>query len=433
MKYKKTPDLKELTNALLEYTRLKQEYGSANPEIYMEEAQVELEKILNKLKRHPIDEKMQLLEPDLLSDIKKLRKDGPRRIWQTLPVEEYRDKLEGAFITRMAGCTLGAPVEFFSVEHMERWAKYTGDTFPPIDYWKMIKFPNDLRYEKGDYIAYTRDGMNKVPVDDDITYTLLGLLILEEYGPDFTTENVAEAWLKYLPYACTAEDIALKNIKIGINAYQAAENNNPYCQWIGADIRSDPFAYTAPGYPEKAAAMAYQDAYLSHRRNGIYGEMFFAATQSAAFSVNHPVKAIEIGLTEIPSQCMLYKDISWALEVGNKVKNYRDARKMVQERFDTMSDAHTNNNACLTVFGLLLGGTDVTKVLSETVAMGLDNDCTTATAGSIVGAIVGKNNIPEHWYQNFNNTVDTYLTGVGEMKIDDVLRRYEKIAKEIMG
>ena len=31
------------------------------------------------------------------------------------------------------------------------------------------------------------------------------------------------------------------------------------------DSSSDGWAYIAPGYPEKAAQMAYNDAFLSHR------------------------------------------------------------------------------------------------------------------------------------------------------------------------
>ena len=111
--------------------------------------------------------------------------------------------------------------------------------------------------------------------------------------------------------------------------------------------------------------------------------------------------------------------------------NYKDARALVDEHFSGMSGVHTNLNACLSIFGLMIGGTDVTRVLSELVAMGQDNDCTAATAGSIVGAIVGKKGIPEHWYKNFNNIVDTYLIGVGEMQIDDVLKRFAALAKEI--
>ena len=70
-----------------------------------------------------------------------------------------------------------------------------------------------------------------------------------------------------------------------------------------------------------------------------------------------------------------------------EVKDYRDARQAVDARFAGMSPVHTVNNACLTVWGLTIGGRDVTRVIGETVAMGLDNDCTAATAGSLVGAV----------------------------------------------
>lgn len=431
MNYPNIPDLNNMVSIFIEYARLKTEYNSPDVVSCIRSLEAKLQESLTEIKALPIDAALALNEPDDLTEIKKLRPDGPRRMWNNLPMDIYPDKLEGAFLSRLAGCTLGAPVEFHSVEHMKRWAEYTGDNFPPTDYWKQIKYPFDLRYEKSTFQEYTRDGLTKVPVDDDITYTLLGLLIAEEYGIDFTTADVGDAWLKYLPYACTAEDVALKNLKKGISPMETADIDNPYCQWIGADIRSDPFAYMAPGYPEKAAELAYRDAYISHRRNGIYGEMFFAATQSAAFCVDDPIEAIRIGLTEIPANCTLAKDISWALEVGLNIHNYEEARRLVDERFANMAGAHTNNNACLTVFGLMLGGTDITKVISNIVAMGMDNDCTAATAGSIVGAIAGKQKLSPHWYKNFNNTVDHYLINLEEMKIDNILIRFTRLAQQV--
>ena len=35
--------------------------------------------------------------------------------------------------------------------------------------------------------------------DDDINYTVLALLLLEEHGLALETEHVARAWLRYLP------------------------------------------------------------------------------------------------------------------------------------------------------------------------------------------------------------------------------------------
>ena len=159
--------------------------------------------------------------------------------------------------------------------------------------------------------------------------------------------------------------------------------------------------------------------------------MFFAAAQAAAFAVDDPVEAIKIGLTVIPRNCLLARDVRWALRVGKGIKNFRDARRFVDARFTGMRGTHTNNNVCLTIFGLLIGSPDVTKVLSQTVAMGLDNDCTAASAGSIVGAIVGKDGIPGHWHRRFNNTVHSYLIGKKKFKITSLTRRFAKQAQSV--
>jgi ADP-ribosylglycohydrolase len=370
-------------------------------------------------------------EPNDFHAIRALRGPGPRRLWTTLKEDVYFERLEGALTGRMAGCTLGAPVEFWPIAKMAALAEENGDDFPPTDYWSYVPDPLLKRYATSPRQSYSRYGMSGVPVDDDIIYTLLGLLIADEYGLDFSTEDVAQAWIKYLPFACTAEDVALQNIKKGIRASQAGSKNNPYSAWIGAAIRADPWGYMAPGWPERAAAMAYRDAYLSHRRQGIYGEMFFAAAVAAAFAVADPVEAIQIGLTEIPQDCALHGAVQWALRIAPDIKNYQQARDAVEGQFGGMPHAHTINNACLTVWGITIGGNDLTRVIGETVAMGMDNDCTAATAGSIVGAVVGKRGIPPRWYTRFGDTIHSYLTGLERFSIREVVERFGRHAHSI--
>jgi len=122
------------------------------------------------------------------------------------------------------------------------------------------------------------------------------------------------------------------------------------------------------------------------------------------------------------------KAVRWALRVSPQIRNYQQARDAVEDRFRGMSPVHTINNACLTIWGLTIGGTDLTKVIGETVAMGMDNDCTAATAGSIVGAITGKKGIPSYWYKNFNNTVHSYLIGKKPFTISGLVKRFTKQA-----
>ena len=49
--------------------------------------------------------------------------------------------------------------------------------------------------------------------DDDIHYTLIGLSVLETYGPDFVWRDVARTWNFSIPYnyICTAETQAILN------------------------------------------------------------------------------------------------------------------------------------------------------------------------------------------------------------------------------
>lgn len=430
------PDFSELERMrleLCEYARLKCEQGAGEgASTLVAQLDEAVRQTIQKLKELPDDPALTAREPNSLEAIRALRTSGPRRCWQSLPQEAaLLEKLEGALLGRMIGCILGVPVEGASVESMEAWSNYIGKAFPPVDYWEQTQSPEVMNYYRHYRHEYQKHEMHMVPVDDDVIYTELALLILEEYGPDFTTRDVGEAWKKYLPYACTAEEIALNNLHAGMAAEQAAEQNNPYCQWIGAAIRSDGFAFAAPGAPERAAAMAWNDAYLTHRRNGIYGEMFLAAAQAAAFAVDDPLEAVRIGMTEIPAECLLYQDLAWALEHVNEVRDHRDARRLVDDRFPGMHIVHTNNNLCLIVFGLALAQGDIVRGLSQTVAMGLDNDCTAASAGSILGAVLGKSKIPPYLYERFNNTLDTYLKGVPHFHFDDMARRFLTAAHKV--
>ena len=431
MAYPKFPDLRSLEERLQEFARLKSEYGADAGRIgrALGTAEAALRGAIQEIVDLPEDAASAAREPDGLEEIRALRPVAGRRLWNSFDREKYADRLAGAFLGRMAGCTLGAPVEFWTPESMQGWAEFIGDPYPPRDYWSSIRNPDVLRYGVSRCRDYTRAGLDGVPVDDDTTYTILGLLIAEESGLNFTTRDAGRAWVRYLPYACTAEEVALKNLNAGVDAMRTAELDNPYVQWIGADIRGDPWGYLAPGLPEKAAGMAYRDAWLSHRRNGIYGEMLVSAALAAAFHLDDPVEAVRYGLNEIPADCMLARDVRWALERGRTVHDHAEASRVVVERFGDMSGVHTDNNLCLTVFGLMIGGDDFTRCIGETVAMGFDNDCTAATVGSLFGAAKGLSAIPMHWHEPFRNRILTYLRGQESLFIDDVLGRFASLAE----
>ena len=145
MAYPKAEILKKLAEQIELYSQLMHEYGAKDIQPLIDETERKLSAALESLKALPIDQDLLAKEPDDLEAIKALRPDGPRKMWKTLDKDLYLEKLEGAFLSRMAGCILGAPVEFWPVKKMEEWAEFIGDTFPPTDYWTEMKAPCDLR------------------------------------------------------------------------------------------------------------------------------------------------------------------------------------------------------------------------------------------------------------------------------------------------
>lgn len=371
-------------------------------------------------------------EPDDLEEIRALRPGGPRRLKLTLTDDELHDRIFGAWLGRAAGCTLGVPVEGQNREFIEAWAKKLGQPYPLTEYWE--DYPGVQHAHYSELVRnYIKGNIDHVGPDDDIVYTVLGLLILEKYGPDFTSQDVGKAWVEYLPTACTAELVALENLKKGLTPPATALTDNPYAEWIGADIRSDPWAYGAPGMPELAAEFGWRDARVSHTRNGIYGEMFFAAAISAAFAVKSPHEAILVGLTEIPVKCRMAEIVAETLDWVEKDRDWDRTWHRIDEKYKGMHPVHTLNNAAITISALLYSECDFEHAISLAVMGGMDTDCNGATAGSLMGALLGAKNLPAKWTAPFGDRLTTYITGQTELSISDLVKRTFDVAKRVTG
>jgi ADP-ribosylglycohydrolase len=369
------------------------------------------------------------VEPIPLKRIKAARPKGPRVLPFKLTEEQLYDKMLGAWLGRGAGCMLGIPVEGWNRAKIKEWAGILGQPYPLAEYWKEVPRRGLHYYEPVEH--FLKGNIDHIGMDDDITYTVLGILILEEAGLDFTAEDVGKLWLKYLPMACTAERVALDNLKKGMKPPKTALKGNPFMEWIGADIRSDPWGYAAPGLPEVAAEFAYRDASVSHIMNGTYGEMFFSAAIAAAFVTDDPIKCLKTALNEIPAKCRLTETIKETLRWCAKDNDWDTTQDRIHKKYNGMSMAHTLNNAALTVAGLYYGGGDYEKAISYTVMGGVDTDCTGATAGSIMGAIIGAKKLPKKWIGPLGDGITTYIKGHETESTSDMARRSCAIAKAV--
>jgi len=375
-------------------------------------------------------------EPDDLDAIRRLRPKGPRQMALNLTDAQLRDRLLGAWLGRAAGCILGIPCEGMSKADIRNACRALGVPYPLRHYWPVD--PNPTRGLASKHYGVTQrkrfllGDLSFAGADDDLAYTLLGLLILEEYGPDFTSEDVGRAWMRYLPMACTAEKVALANLKAGLTPPQTAAEDSPFIDWIGADIRSDPWGYAAPGWLEKAAEFAWRDARVSHLAAGIHGEMYFSAVIAAAFAVDEPTEALRLGLTEIPRNCRVARAVRSALRCCEKDNDWDTTTERILKKYRGMAGCHTLNNAELTVAGLYYGRKSFGRTLALTVTAGLDTDCTGATAGSILGAVLGAKRLPKKWTVPLGDRVVTYLNGKRNWRSADIARRFLKVTSHVL-
>jgi len=396
----------------------------------------QFEKLYSQLDRKKPRKSLAAKEPSDLEGIRALRPDGPRRIPLQMSDEELHDRILGAWLARAAGCLLGKPCEGWRREKIEAYLKLA-NAWPLDDYWPVA--PNEtaeLRLPDPMKSTMTRGNVTFMSRDDDMDYTVLGLHILEKFGPNFTPQNVAETWLVTLPYQMTytAERAAYRNFILEVWPDKSATWRNPYREWIGAQIRCDAFGYAAPGHLELAAEFAWRDASVSHVKNGIYGEMLFAAMIAAAFTTDNIRDVITLGLSEIPAKCRLALAAKDVLTWARKNATWESTHDLIMEKYGHYHWVHTINNAAIVLMALLHGNGDFEKTVSIAVMGGLDTDCNGATAGSVIGAMLGASKLPrEKWTDPLQDTLECAVFGHDKSRFSELARRTAAVARKVRG
>lgn len=372
-------------------------------------------------------------EPDNLEDIQKLRK--MHNYDACMPDRDnLRKKILGAWTGRAVGCLLGKPVEGIRSDEFIPFLKETGN-YPMHRYILSSDITDEVcsRYKfsfKNKPWADTVDGM---PVDDDTNYVALYQQIVDDYGRDFSSEDVAKAWLKYQSVYSyfTAERIAYVNFLNCIQPPDTAKYKNVCREWIGAQIRGDYFGYINPGEPEEAAEMAYRDARISHTKNGIYGEMFVAAMLAVA-AVNDNIEDIILGgLSQIPTSSRLYEAVMKIYDDYKNGVSIDNCFEYIHSAYDEHTDhgwCHTISNAMIVTAGLLYGEGDFGKSICIAVSMAFDTDCNGATVGSVLGMRGSIDCISDYWKKPINGKIHTSIFSIGTL---DIEKAVDKTLKHI--
>ncbi|WP_405793901.1 ADP-ribosylglycohydrolase family protein [Streptomyces sp. NBC_01506] len=347
------------------------------------------------------------------------------------PGADYEAKAARAWNGRIAGNMLGKPVE-----SLGEWSPpvlrsflESQDAWPLTDYFPAVA---DTGEDFPEYVPCwtetTRGRISGSARDDDLDYTILNLHILRTVGPDFSTADVAAAWLTLLPFlqTFTAERVAIRNLVAGVDPEDAANVRNPYREYIGAAIRADVFGYVSPGDAAGAAELAYRDAVLSHRANGVYGEMWCAALVASAFTANGIREAFDRSLTVVPHRSRLHAALSSVREWRDRGLSWEEARARIDSELGFYGSVHTVVNAAVLAAGLLWADGDFDRSIALTVLGGLDTDSNGATAGSVAGLLAPS--IDERWTAPLEDTVRSAVFGYDGISISSLVAHTVEVA-----
>ena len=338
------------------------------------------------------------------------------------------DRIRGAWLGRAVGCLLGKPVEGVGRAGIREILQATG-RWPLADWFTARGLPETVaarhpwnRASRTTSLAENIDGM---PEDDDLNYTMLVLALIEERGRAFTTDDVADRWLKDLPglRVFTAERAVYRNLLDGIDPADAARVRNPYREWIGAQIRTDLYGWVCPGDPHAAAELAWRDARLSHTRNGVYGALFVAGMAATACAASDVATVIAAGLSVVPPRSRLARSVGLGLDLARRAVPYDDAIDQLYAAHEGLHWVHVLNNAAVVAFALACGGGDFSRAICAAVAAGWDTDSNGATVGGIVGALAGASKLPERWTRPLKGQIASSLRGFDGATFDALAAR----------
>ncbi|MFZ2053830.1 MAG: ADP-ribosylglycohydrolase family protein [Candidatus Aminicenantales bacterium] len=299
------------------------------------------------------------------------------------------DKIKGGWTGQVVGCTYSGPTEF-------RFQSTFIHDYQPLS-WSRDALPWFFENIPGLY--------------DDIYMDLTFVGVIEEKGLDAPPEAFAKKFAQAGYMLWHANQMARYNILNGIAPPQSGHwLNNPHADDIDFQIEADFAGLMSPGMANAAAGICDRVGHIMNYGDGYYGGLYVAAMYSLAFIENDVHRLVEEALRIVPEQSLYARTIRTVIEgYRENPQDWRETWFRVQKNwgedigcpdgvFDPFNiDARINS--AWVVMGLLYGEGDFGRTIEISARAGDDSDCNPATAGGILGTVIGYERIPDFWKQ----------------------------------
>jgi ADP-ribosylglycohydrolase len=294
---------------------------------------------------------------------------------RTPDADTLEDRIAAGWLGQLVGAAAGTALEGHSAAQIARsFGRVTGYLRPPNTY------------------------------NDDITFELAFLGACVTHGSAVTAADIALNWVGQIPLGWSAEGVALSALRRGVMPPDCGRLDNPFDEWIGAQMRGAICGMVVPGRVKEAARLAWIDASISHAGNGILGEVFNATLAALAPCGGDLGDLTETCIDLIPAETEYGQVLRRARVDCDAASTWQDAWAACDERYRDYNWIHAYPNAAAQIVALRFGGDDFDRTLEVLCGIGHDVDCNAAQMLGILGLRHGRSAIASRW-------TDPLLTG----------------------
>lgn len=341
----------------------------------------------------------------------------------TITKTELMNKIKGGWAGQVIGCTYGGPTEF----------RFNGTMIQ--DYQPIPWYDGTIKW-----------WYDHVPgLYDDIYMDLTFVEVFEKEGLDAPALSHARAFANAEYMLWHANQAARYNILHGIGPPESGHwLNNPHADDIDFQIESDFAGLMSPGMINAATELCDRIGHIMNYGDGWYGGVYVAAMYSLAYISDDIRFIVEEALKTIPQQSLFYQCIHDVITWHDRMPgDWRSTWFEVEKKWSSdvgcpdgvfrAFNIDAKINAAYIIIGLLYGNGDFGKTVDISTRCGQDSDCNPASAGGILGTVLGYTNIPEYWKMGLAEVEDIdfrytamSLNDVYAMGFDHALQMIER-------
>jgi hypothetical protein len=297
--------------------------------------------------------------------------------------------------------------------------------------------PTEFKYNARiieDELPWSPDRISNALDQDDLYVDMTFNQVLEERGLKASQQQFAQAFANSKYRLWHANLAARENLRRGIEAPQSGHpEHNIHADDIDFQIESDFIGLITPGLPRLSNELCDRVGHIMNYGDGVYGGMLVAAMYGQAFFERNPREVVTKALKVLPAESQysrLIRDILiWHRQYPSNWKRTWEKVESKWNHKDSFCPRGVLNtfnidakmNGAYVVIGLLYGRGDFSQTIEITARCGQDSDCNPASAGGILGTMIGYEAIPQPWKRGiaviadkkFSYTDYTFNTIVG--------------------